>query len=383
MRALILLLLIVSFPVMAAGDLPRRAGAAPEKHPGVVVEYGELAVGQGVRLRTILTKPPGQPRPPVVVFIQWLSCDTVEISPDRNDGWTLMLRGLVRRSGWAVMRIDKRGVGDSEGGPCSALDYDTELLDHRAALAMLKQRSDVDTQQIVVFGASMGSHFAPQVAAGQDGVVGVLTWGGGAKTWFERMLTFDRHALELGGTRPAETNARMKRHASFHARYLLEGLSPPEILKAEPAFADVWAEIVGASRDAHYGRPFAFHHQAQRADWTRAWAAVSVPVLVVMGEYDWFEDREAHETIVSTVNRRQRGLARLEILPRMDHHFALFETPEAAFQDKSGKNDSEPFLKLVLPWLKERMKTKQASRGSSGNGLHLAHRSKRVVSNLR
>ena len=39
-----------------------------------------------------------------------------------------------------MMRMDKRGVGDSGGGPCSELDYETELADHRAALAALYAR---------------------------------------------------------------------------------------------------------------------------------------------------------------------------------------------------------------------------------------------------
>ena len=240
MRVQTCFLVFFLFPTWAtAADLPRRSDASDESYPGLTVEYGSLTVEDGVRLRTIVTRPDGVEKPPVILFVQWLSCDTVEVRPDRDDGWSQMLRGVILDSGWAVGRTDKRGIGDSEGGPCTELDYETELADHRAALAALTSRTDVDTDRIVVFGASMGSRMAPQVAAGAPGVVRVLGWGGGSKTWFERMLAFDRNAMERGGGDGAQIATRMRQHARFYARYLLEGQNPPDIIEADPKMADV------------------------------------------------------------------------------------------------------------------------------------------------
>lgn len=350
--SLVSILVVICSQALAA-DLPRRDGARDEAHPGIDIEYGHLAVDDGVRLRTILTRPEGVEQPPVILFVQWLSCDTVEIRPDRDNGWLQMMRGMVRDSGWAVMRTDKRGVGDSEGGPCSALDYETELADHKTALAALSQRTDVDTQRIVVFGASMGSRMASQVAAGAPGIVGVMGWGGGSKTWFERMLAFSRNAMEVNGSDPAGIAARMRQHQAFYSQYLLEGLDPPAIIEADPDMTEVWSDIIGTSADAHYGRAFAFHQQAQRADWTAAWGQIDVPVLVVMGEYDWFENRAGHETVARIVNRRDHELARFELISQMDHHFTIFPDAGAAFRDEGGRGDAGPFLDLALPWLKE------------------------------
>ena len=351
LKMCLILLLAAAWADPAAADLPRRDGASEETHPGTDIEYGSLLVAEGVRLRTILTKPEEVERPPVIFFVQWLSCDTVEVRPDRDNGWLQMLRGMIRESGWAMMRLDKRGVGDSEGGPCSDLDYDTELADHRAALAALSKRDDLDTSRIVVFGASMGSRMASQLAADAPGVVGVLGWGGGSKTWFERMQAFDRNAMELGETGAADIATRMREHQVFYSRYLVEGMDPPEIIAADPSMAAVWSDIIGTSADAHYGRAFAFHRQAQQADWTAAWGRIAVPVLVVMGEYDWFENQAGHETIVRIVNRQRPGLARFELIPQMDHHFAVFPDARAAFRDEGGRGDARPFLDIALEWL--------------------------------
>lgn len=335
----------------AAADLPRRDGVRDEAYPGIDIEYGALDVGDGIRLRTILSRPENVERPPVILFVQWLSCDTVEIRPDRDNGWLQMMRGMVRDSGWAVMRTDKRGVGDSEGGPCAELDYETELADHRAAMAALAERTDIDTSRIVVFGASMGSRMAAQVAADAPGVVGVLGWGGGSKTWFERMQAFDRNALELGDTGAGEIATRMREHQAFYAKYLLQGMDPPAIIAADPGMAAVWSDIIGTSADAHYGRAFAFHQQAQQQDWTAAWGRTGVPVLMVMGEYDWFENRAGHETVIRIVSRQRPGLARFEVIPQMDHHFTVFPDARAAFRGEGGEYDAQPFLEPALAWL--------------------------------
>ena len=77
-------------------------------------------------------------------------------------------------------------------------------------------------------------------------------------------------------------------------------------------------------------------------------------VLVTMGEYDWFENRAGHETVARIVNRRGPGLARLQVIPAMDHHFTLFDSAEAAFAGEGGRPDADPFLRLALPWLAAR-----------------------------
>lgn len=351
MRALTFILAVFVIPAWAA-ELPRRSDARSESYPGIEVEYGSLRVDDEVRLRTILTRPENVESPPVILFVQWLSCDTVEVRPGADDGWSRMLRGMILDSGWAVMRTDKRGVGDSEGAPCSALDYETELADQRAALVALAARDDVDSDRIVVFGASMGSRMAAQVAAGAPGVVGVLGWGGGSKTWFERMLAFDRNAMELGGTDAAQIAQRMSEHAAFHTRYLIEGQDPSAIVDADPGTADTWSDIIGTSATAHYGRAFSFHQQAQRANWTAAWGEIDVPVLMTMGEFDWFENRAGHETVIRIVNRRAPALARFALIPRMDHHFTLFDSAGDAFRDEGGQPDAAPFLRIALPWLR-------------------------------
>jgi dienelactone hydrolase len=335
----------------STSELPRRGGRPPEKIAGLESHYGTLATRDGLRLRTIVTRPEGVTRRlPGILFVQWLSCGTIELPESSQDGWSRMLRRVARESGMALWRTEKAGVGDSEGD-CARLDYETELAHHRQALEAFKASPYVDPSRIVVFGASMGANMAPLVARGH-GVAGVMTWGGGARTWFERQLGFSRRAMELSGDDPAAISTRMARHARFYSRYLLDGRTPAQIRAEDAELGKVWADIVGTEGDLQYGRPAAFHQQAERQDWTGAWAAVTAPVLVLYGEHDWFEDVDAARTVLRVVNGKGGERARLVVVPGMDHHFSVFATPQDAFRETGGKVDEAPAVEPMLTWLR-------------------------------
>jgi pimeloyl-ACP methyl ester carboxylesterase len=354
----LVLVILAGDPASAAarlvGDLPRFGEKPLESLAGVDTEFGVVSAGES-RLRTIVTRPSGATgRQPALLFVPWLSCNTVEVSPTAKGGWSVMLRRVVTESTLLVMRVDKSGVGDSVGVPCERLDYETELAQYRAALAALRARPDVDPQRVFVYGASMGSNYAPLVAADQD-VAGVIVWGGGAFSWFERMLRFERNAIELGGASPAAVAGEVEARARYFSRYLLDGASPADIASRDPALGAVWSRIVGTSATAHYGRPFAFHQQAQRQNWAGAWARVRAPVLVLSGEFDWFESRDSARLIADVANARAPGSATFVELAGIDHHFTRYPTRAAAFAEKGGVEAADEAVRVILPWLRARL----------------------------
>jgi len=329
----------------------RSAAAEDSTIEGASTTHGWVEVSDGYRLRSYLTRPLGAARKlPLVYFVQWLSCDTIEIS-DGNDGWTQMLRGVAQGGDYLFARIDKAGVGASEGGPCSELDNETELRHHREALTQLMVRDDVDSDRVVVFGASMGSTMAPLLANSHD-VAGVAAWGGGAVTWLERLMAFDRNALEYGGGDPAIVADTMAANVAFYKEYLLDQKTPGEIIAANPEMKAIVDGIIGLSESDHYGRPHAFHQQAQQQNWQAAWSNVDVPVFIGFGEFDWIESVRGHRTIVIVVNDGSPGQAELHVIPGMNHHFSIFDSAEAAFEDETGVANASPFLDEFLRWLR-------------------------------
>jgi pimeloyl-ACP methyl ester carboxylesterase len=167
------------------------------------------------------------------------------------------------------------------------------------------------------------------------------------------MLKFERNALELGGVEPNQLAGEMTARFQFFDRYLIKGETPAQIAAADGSLGSVSARIVGMSLTEHYGRPFAFHHQAQRADWAGAWSRVRAPVLAVYGEYDWFETRDAASLIARIVNAKSPGRGTFVEVPAMNHHFWQFPNAANAFSETNGTVNPDPAVKVMLKWLQE------------------------------
>src|SRR5207248_1174685 len=126
---------------LAADDaLPRRIDrktgeALPyERIAGRVVEYGAAVSARGHRVRTVTTHPENATgRLPLVVFVSWLSCDSIESPRGPADGWARMLHAVASSIEAVFVRVDKPGVGDSEGD-CASTTLEDDLAAYRAAI---------------------------------------------------------------------------------------------------------------------------------------------------------------------------------------------------------------------------------------------------------
>jgi pimeloyl-ACP methyl ester carboxylesterase len=313
-----------------------------QQYQNVDVQLSSVSDARGERLRTLVTVPrakdarPDQqntrPRDklPAIFVVGWLSCDSVELRAGARDGVSRLLYQVIEESGALVMRVDKPGVGESEGN-CRETDFDTELSGYRAGFAALKAHPRADTARIVMLGISNGGGFAPLVADGTQ-VAGYVSVGGWSKTWFEHMIELERRRLALEGRPPGTATAELKQLAQFHAAYLLERRTPSEVIAAHPELKPVWYD-----EPAHqYGRPAAFYHQLQALDLAAAWSKLDTRALIVWGEYDWIMSREDQTLIVDAVNANAPGKARLLTVQRMDHSFSTHATPKAAFERMGG-----------------------------------------------
>lgn len=319
---------------------------------GVDTEYGVVETPDGARLRTIVTRPEGaNGRLPVIFVTQWVSCNGVEITRDR--GFQGALRRIVQDSGAMVIRVERSSGGDSEGPACHELDYDTEVAHYRYAFDRLVRGRGVDPDRVTVWGISLGSTTAPLVAAGNK-VAGIVTVGGGGQTYFERMLTFDRIGLERSDADPATINSRIALHAEFHTEYLLRGKTPEAIAAEYPHLAEVWGAIRGTGDGLHYGRPYAWHQQAAKRDFLAAWAAFEGDALVFFAEYDQFEGRAAHESVVNVMNRVRPGSATLVTLDSVGHGLGAYPDANQALGFRDGQDVHGMLTGRMLAWMREK-----------------------------
>ena len=308
------------------------APLARERHEGVETVYTSVLNPKGPRQRAIITRPSGAAsRLPAILFVPWLSCDSVEAPGGPSAGIDELLIRVATESRWVMLRVDKPGVGDSEG-VCADTDLETEIAGSRAALAMLRAHPWVDPQRIVIMGQSFSGAFLPMVA-GDTPVAGYIFINSWSRTWMERLIEFERLQLEASGLRAAEVSNRIRQLSEFYALFLEQRKTPAAIIRERPHLAAVWSD-----QPMHqYGRSAAFHHQLQAINPAAAWEKVSVPTLVMWSDADLVMHRQDHERLVAMVNRNRAGAASLVIVPGADHGLAA--------RTDGGK----PFLPEIAP----------------------------------
>ncbi|MFO1187890.1 MAG: alpha/beta hydrolase [Alphaproteobacteria bacterium] len=327
----------------AEPQLPRRAGAADETYPAHDVIYDSVRTPKGERVRLIVTRPHDARNLPVVFLAGWLSCDSVEAPNDTKEAIGLTFRRIAGLSSFALVRMEKPGVGDSEGD-CAELDFNAELAAYRAVFRHMLAYNFIDKTRVFVLGLSNGAGWAPLVAEGVP-VKGYVIAGGWVKTWFEHMMEIERRRFALMGKSPGEVNEIMPRAARLYTGYLVVGRPPSELLKHEPALAEIWP----GEGDRLYGRPTPTI-SSWELNLAEAWSRVRAPTLVLYGENDWIMSRDDHETIVALVNRNTKGAATLAILPGADHSLEKTASRENAFAGKREPFDGKA-AELIANWL--------------------------------
>src|SRR5207237_2778146 len=117
----------------------------------------------GEILRPIVTKPrSAKTKLPVIFVAGWLSCDSVEAPADTKDATGLVFRGLAQLPNFALFRVDKQGVGDSEG-VCGETDFQSELSGYRAGFHALQNYDFIENNRVYILGISNGGVFAPLI----------------------------------------------------------------------------------------------------------------------------------------------------------------------------------------------------------------------------
>jgi pimeloyl-ACP methyl ester carboxylesterase len=317
------------------------AQSAPvrEHFQNATVQYDWVTNGRGEKLRTFISKPnAAAAKVPVLFFVGWLSCDSMEY-PDANtmDGFGILLRRLIDDSGYATVRMNKPGVGESEG-VCANADFKAEMDGWQAAFDSMSKYDFIDLDRVFVVGLSNGGGFSPLVARDHP-VRGYVSGGSWGRTWYEHMIDLERRRLMEDGKSPAETNTSVKAFIDFYNLYLMQGLTPGEVISKHPEWKSLWYD----SPDGQYGRPAAFYQQLQALNLGDAWQRVTAPVLVIRGTQDNIMSRTDSEAIVRIVNQVHPGHATYLQIEGMTHDFTV------------GGKFYDEIVPTVLKWMKDQL----------------------------
>src|SRR6266516_3619813 len=223
------------------------------------VVYDWVTNSRKDKLRTFISHPRNARfKVPVLFFVGWLSCDSVESPQGETDGFSALLLRLIDQSDYATVRTEKPGVGESQGTPCDKADFQGELEGYQAAFESMSKYEFLDPDRAIVIGLSNGGGFAPLVSK-RHAVRAFVAAGSWGRTWYEHMLENERVRLTTEGKYAAEVNHDMKAFAEFYDLYLIQGETPGQILSQHAQWRNLWYDAPGGQ----YGRPAAFYQQLQ------------------------------------------------------------------------------------------------------------------------
>jgi pimeloyl-ACP methyl ester carboxylesterase len=333
--------------VVRRGALAPRPLERTARWETVALEVGEV----GRRQRVLVTRPLAQGKHPVLMVIGGIGAYSMD-GPLATLPYGPIFQAFAE-SGWATVRVDKPGQGDSEGGRITELRFEQELAGYRAAIRQIAQQPWADTSRVVVFGHSMGGSFAPLLAAESPVIKGVAVEATIGVTFGEYWLINLRRQLELGGTPAAHVDALMRDAARIMPLIMEEGRTPAQVSQTHPSLASS-VQALFPDGTTLSGMGVEFFRELNARNIADAWSRVSAKVLVMAGEADFVATRADHPRIASIVNAGHPGRATYRLLERTDHSLNEQESEATAFANVGKPGRFNPLIVRVLTdWARE------------------------------
>jgi pimeloyl-ACP methyl ester carboxylesterase len=318
-----------------------------EQATDVKVDYRSVAAGDGTLRRAIVTSPRQEGKFPAVLYLTGIGCFSQE-SLDVSTTEAKLLYGLTRR-GFVTMRVEKSGIGDSEGPPCDspAADLNGEVSSYRAALRALRQLPSVDPENVFVMGLSIGGVEAPLVAS-QERVKGLVVVNTVAKPLIEYLLEIRRKQMAL-------------RHEPFDAidrAMRLDELCNHRLLIEKQSVDHIVSEIAACREHIEYPAPSSFMQQWAALDIAGLWKEIATPVLIVYGTSDFIAGVDDQPYLAAMIDSFHPGQATLQPIPGMDHYLTKAVSMEASMAGKRGvSGEFEPAaLEAIGNWIQKTAK---------------------------
>jgi pimeloyl-ACP methyl ester carboxylesterase len=306
-----------------------------------------------------LTVPQGAGPFPAVLLISGSGAQDRDSTLFGHKPFLLWADTLTRR-GFAVLRVDDRGVGGTGAGsaPPTTLDF---AGDARAGLTFLASRPEVDAKRLGLVGHSEGANIAAMVAA-DDPRVRFIVMLGGTGVPGDQVLLRQFEALVRAQGAPQDIidwQLAIRRRVFEHLRAekgqvdeaargkLIAGLPPmPGTGAVEPSQGLATALFQSMNPWLEY-----FMVTDPRDSISR----VKVPVLALFGELDLQVVPAQNEPAVrAALEAAGNTDVTVRVMPRLNHLFQTAKTGANTEYEQIEETVAPEVLTLVADWLVER-----------------------------
>jgi pimeloyl-ACP methyl ester carboxylesterase len=291
-------------------------------------------------LRTIITKPKGEGIYPAVMIVGGVGCYSIDnISNPDLLSFRLWVDSLTA-NGFVTIRIEKTGMGDSKGIPCTECDFLTEKQGFSDGLKQLKSLPYVDKENVFIAGFSIGGVIAPLIAQ-QEKVKGIIVYGTVGRNWLEYELE-NTHRQRLLEDYPADSLDLLMR-AEYKRLYglFVEKKTPEQIINEHPETAGAFFE---------YPMGVKYFQQVADINIRQLWMNTDAYVLAMHGTSDFVSSASEHELIVQTVNRYYPNKATHTEIENADH-WGLYTKSEKISQSHNQTELNPLAVTTALRWI--------------------------------
>ncbi|WP_273213649.1 alpha/beta fold hydrolase [Runella zeae] len=271
-------------------------------------------------LRAITRIPKGKTIVPAILLIPGYGCGSIENYASSYNG-KLMDEWL--KNGYAVVTIEKSGVGDSYGCvPCAEVDLVTDIESFDAGYRYMEQLPFVDKTQLFIWGHSMGGTIAPEIAKRHQ-PKGVMVFGCVFRPWSEFLLEMHRVQKPLlDGLNYQQTETFVRTIQKVYYEFFVLKKSPAELYQ-NPEYKAVVASELGYKENRNnnmWGRHWRFWQQLDSLNLAQSWQKVNCPVLVIHGGADYEQCSLVEPYMIQqAVNEAHPNYATWVTIPDLDH----------------------------------------------------------------
>nr|WP_321231621.1 PDZ domain-containing protein [uncultured Psychroserpens sp.] len=341
-------------------------GSLKETSPVADIVYDHVDYDGGM-LRSIIWKPKNSTKTklPVIYYVQGFSCTSVEqISKFSNSSIKQLLEGFVKQ-GYIVYRVEKIGVGDSVNNQnCKEIDINEEIEGFREGLKKLKEYKFVDSDNIYLWGHSLGGFQAPFIADG-IGVKGIIGYGYGAGAWHDYIINVFRIQFPMKeDVTYGEMYDVTKKFRKPLFDFLYNKESIEEIISKYPKEdTDLLFGLLGYNGKTILGRSPVFLQSLNELNLLQKHQDIKTPTLSLYGSCDiaTIGGDKSVELIAAAINQVAPGNGYYQIIPETNHYLAKVGTMETNIKLHNDKeiwqnaeeNFNSDIIDITHNWIQE------------------------------
>lgn len=322
------------------------------------VKYSNLTAN--VTLAGTLTLPrSGKPSPAVLLIAGSGPIDRNETVFGHKP--FLVLADHLTKHGFVVLRVDKRGIGQSTGNYDIATTEDFAA-DALAGVEYLKTRQEVDAKRIGLIGHSEGGLIAPMIAIQSNDIAFIVLMAGPCVTG--EAILYAQEALISRAM--GVTEEQISHQLNFQKQVLSVIKNESDLEKAESLLREIIAkQLANLPKEEQQTSADAMEAQMKRCNsrWFRYYLTydptialkhLKIPALVINGQLDSQVTPKQNLPVIAKIFE-EAGNQNYRIIefPKLNHFFQTCETGSILEYGKIEETIAPVVLDALSDWILE------------------------------